>query len=713
MSATLFSHDWYQIAELKPRLRHHITVNAHRYRGQRWYVLEDHVTGQVRRLSPQSYLIVGLMNGERTIDRLWDLSSQRLGEEMPTHEEMLQLLASLYQANLVRMDVSGDISELFERGKEAERNRWMSKLKSPLSIKIPLVDPERFLVATQQYVKPFFSMVFFLILCVMLISMLTMAGQHWDELTKNVSDRVLAADNLLLLWLIYPIIKLLHELGHGYCVKRSGGEVHELGVMLLVLLPMPYVDASSASAFADKKQRMLVGSAGIIVELFIASLAMLVWINAEPGMVKSIAYNIIFIAGVSTILVNGNPLLRFDGYYILSDYLEIPNLGQRSNQYWGWLCKRFIFGVQGIVSPAYDTREAMWLFFYGFASLIYRLFLMITIVLFVAQQYFVIGIILAIWSFIGTLIWPNLKMLKKTWQDSDIRSGRRSPTVMIPILAGIIMLLLGIVPLPLSTSIEGVVQMKEQRRVLAEENCFIERLHKRAGEIVHKNDLLVSCRNPQLHTEQQVLQQQYAEANAQRQGVWDDPVQLKIYDEELSRLELELKESEKQLQSLSLYAQADGVWSLRNDADLPGMFVKRGDLIGYVITDNNITVRGMIPESDIELVRGHVVAMHAYKAADLSTALIPASWSVFPAATKEPVSEILTEGAGGDVMMNPAATESPQTLRRYFLVALEFDRLPKALVEERIYLQFEHPPEAIIYRIYRLVRRTFLEYFDV
>ena len=713
MSATLFSRDWYQIAELKPQLRHHITVNAHRYRGRRWYVLEDHVTGQVRRLSPQSYLIVGLMNGERTVDRLWELSSQRLGEEMPTHEEMLQLLASLYQANLVRMDISGDISELFERGKEAERKRWMSKLKSPLSIKIPLVDPERFLLATQRYVKPLFSVFFLLLWCLLVISMLTLVGQHWDELTKNVSDRVLAADNIVLLWLIYPIIKLLHELGHGYCVKHGGGEVHELGIMLLVLIPMPYVDASSSSAFADKKQRMLVGSAGIIVELFIASLAMLVWANAEPGMVKSIAYNIIIIAGVSTVLMNGNPLLKFDGYYILADYLEIPNLSQRANQYWGWLSKRFIFGVQGIASPAYDRREALWLFTYGFAALIYRLFLMVSIILFVAQQYFVIGVILALWSLVGTFIWPNLKMLAKTWQDSDIRSGRRSPTLMIPVSAGIIVLLLGIIPLPLTTSIEGVVQMDEDRRVLAGENCFIEQLHKQAGAVVQKDDLLVSCENRQLRTEQLVLQQQYAEASAQRQDVWDDPVQLKIYDDELSRLKSELKESRKRLQSLTISAQAEGIWTVINAADLQGRFVKRGDLIGYVITDSDITVRGMIPESDIEHVREHVTAMHALKASDLSTELIPASWYVFPATTKEPVSEILTEAAGGDVIMDPAASSSPQSLRRYFIVALEFDHLPATHVEERIYLQFEHPPEAIIYRVYRLVRRTFLEYFDV
>jgi putative peptide zinc metalloprotease protein len=713
MSATLFSSDWYQIAELKPRLRHHVTVNAHRYRGRRWYVLEDHVTGQVRRLSPESYLIVGLMNGERTIDRLWEISSQRLGEEMPTHEEMLQLLASLYQANLVGMDISGDISELFERGKEAERKRFIAKLKSPLSIRIPLLDPERFLVATQKYVKPLFSIVFLCFWCALIIGMLVQVGQHWEALTSNVADRVLAADNLLLLWLIYPVIKILHELGHGYCVKRGGGEVHELGIMLLVLLPMPYVDASSASAFADKKQRVLVGSAGIIVELFIAALAMFVWVNSEPGMIKSIAYNIIFIAGLSTVLVNGNPLLRFDGYYIFSDYLEIPNLGQRANKYWGWLAKRFMFGVKGLESPAYDRREALWLGFYGLASYIYRLFLMVTIVLFVAQQYFFIGIILAIWALIGTLVWPNLKVLKQAWQDADIRSGGRSPALMLSIAAGIVVVLLGVIPLPLTTSVEGVVQMNEQRRVLAEENCFVEQLHKQPGEVVQQGDLLLSCDNRQLRTDLQVLQQQYAEASAQRQGVWNNPVQLKIFDDELSRLNSELQESQARLESLRLYAQADGVWSLRNGADLPGSFIRRGDLIGHVLTTDNISVRGMVSETDIELVGEHVIAMHALQASDLTRVLTPVNWSVFPAATKEPVSEILTEAAGGSIMMDPSSSTTAQSLGRYFIVALEFESLPSTYVEERVYLQFEHDPEPMIYRLYRIVRRTFLEYFDV
>jgi len=712
MSASLFSRDWYRIGELKPRVREHITVHAHRYRGRRWYLLEDHMTGQVRRLTAQSYLIFGRMNGERTVDELWDIASRRLGEDMPTHEELLQLLASLYQSNLIRMDISGDVSELFERGSEAKRKRWMGKLKSPLSIQIPLLDPDRFLQATLKYVRPVFTRSALALYCVLLFSMLFLVGRHWDELTGNIVDNVLAADNLALLWFIYPVIKIFHELGHGYCIKRNGGEVHELGIMLLVLMPMPYVDASASSAFPDKKQRMLVGLAGILVELFFAALAMLVWINAEPGLAKSIAFNIMFIAGVSTVLMNGNPLLRFDGYYVLADYLEIPNLAQRATTYWGWLVKRLLFGVTDVESPANDRREALWLFWYGLSALIYRLFLTVTIFLFVAQKYFLLGVILALWSLTGTLLWPNLKLLFTTWRDSQSSSGSRSPRIMMPLVGGLFVLALFALPLPLSTSIEGIVRVNDERRVLAGENCFVTEVTQSAGALVAKGEQLLSCSNPRLEATKITLAQQYIEVLAQRQGAWDDPVQISIYEEELARLGDEIAVNRKQLESLRLYSQAEGVWWVKSAVDLPGRFLSRGDLVGYVTASSDVSVLGMIPESDIELIRDHLLSVEVIRASSLNQALKPTNWHIFPAATTELVSDVLGEEGGGSIVVDPS-DPSAKALQRYFLIELKFASVPNPRVEERVLVKFNHPAEPVIYRLYRLVRRTFLQYFNV
>ncbi|MDG1494472.1 MAG: hypothetical protein P8Q91_01225 [Porticoccaceae bacterium] len=712
MSANLFSSDWYRISTLKPNVRDHITVHAHRYRGKRWYMLEDHITGQVRRLTPQSYLIFGLMNGRRTVEDLWVLSSERLGEEMPTHEEMLQLLASLYQGNLIRMEASGDIEELFKRGSDAKRKKWLGKLKSPLSIQIPIIDPNRFLTRTLKYVQPLFSKVSLALYCLFMVYALFLIGQNWDALTKNIADRVLAADNLLLMWLIYPIVKLLHELGHGYCLKRNGGEVHELGIMLLVFLPMPYVDASAATAFADKKQRMLVGMAGILVELFLAAVAVLVWVNSESGLVNSIAFNLIFIVGISTILVNGNPLLRYDGYYVLSDFLETPNLGQRANQYWGWLSKRVLFGARGFQSPAYDKREALWLFGYGVSALIYRLALMISIILFVAQQYFAIGVLLAIWSLTGTFIWPNLKILKNAWNDRDAGPKGRSPKMVIPVVAVFFIFSLAILPLPLSTSVEGVMHLKDDRRVLGGENCFIDRLHQTVGAQVDVGDLLVSCQNPRLQASKKTLAKQYAEVIAQRQGVWDDPVRIKIFDEEIARLEDEIKENRMQLDALNIYAVKQGKWWVTNADDLVGKFISRGELIGYVISDQQVSVLGMIPESEIDLVRTKIDDVLVMKSSNIYSTLKPASWKVYPSATKDVVSAVLSEAGGGAVVMDPSENK-PISVKRYFLIDLAFEVLPSPNVDERLLIKFVHPPEPIIYRTYRLVRRTFLTYFNV
>src|SRR6185503_20228443 len=143
---------------------------------------------------------------------------------------------------------------------------------------------------------------------------------HWSDLTANLIDRVTTPHNLVLLWFLFPVIKALHEFGHAFAVKVFGGEVHEMGIMILVLSPVPYVEASASSAFSSKWQRMIVGAAGMGVELVLAAIAVYVWVSVEPGSVRTLAYNTILIAGISTVIFNANPLLRFDGYYILADF---------------------------------------------------------------------------------------------------------------------------------------------------------------------------------------------------------------------------------------------------------------------------------------------------------------------------------------------------------------------------------------------------------
>ena len=274
MADSFFSESWYRIADLKPRLRSHAQIHRHTYRKRDWYVLEDHATGQFHRFSAEAYHVIGLMEGTLTLDQIWHQACGSLGDDMPTQQEVIQLLFQLHQANVLQTDMPPDMADLYRRQMREKKKKLIGQLISPFAIRFPLFDPERFLAATQFMVRFLFSWVGLITWVVVVVSGLVLAGIHWRELTMNMADQVLATENLFWLGLVYPVIKTLHEFGHAYAVKRWGGQVHEMGVMLLVFMPIPYVDATSSVAFREKYKRMMVGAAGILVEIFLASLAM-------------------------------------------------------------------------------------------------------------------------------------------------------------------------------------------------------------------------------------------------------------------------------------------------------------------------------------------------------------------------------------------------------------------------------------------------------
>ena len=307
-----------------------------------------------------------------------------------------------------------------------EQTWWKTYLRSPLSLRFPLFKPEKFLAQTAYLVRPLFTAPGAFLWLAVVGAALVLAGLHWQELTENVTDRVLSGQNLVLLWLVYPLIKALHELGHGYAIKVLGGQVPEMGIMLLVFMPVPYVDASSSSAFREKWRRLLVGAAGMLVEIFVASLALFCWLVLSPGFLRSICFNVIFIASISTILFNGNPLLRYDGYYILSDLLGIINLAQRGTSYLGYLFKRYAFGLHEAEPPYTGPGERFWFVFYTIASAIYRIFLYFGIFLFISGKFFLVGILLGLWSIVGLVLVPAFKKIRYVMTDPSLRD-KRSP----------------------------------------------------------------------------------------------------------------------------------------------------------------------------------------------------------------------------------------------------------------------------------------------
>ena len=710
MSVTsLFSPSWYRIAEVKPRLRSHVRIYRHYYRKRLWYVVQDAVTGKQHRFSPAAYSLIGLMDGSLTLDQIWHQAGRALGDDMPSQDEVVRLLSQLHKAGVVQGDVAPDIAELYKRSIQERRAKLFAVLKSPLAVKIPLWDPEVFLNRTRWISSLLFNPVVAVIWLWCIAWALTQAAVHWDTLTENLADRVLAAENLLLLWLVYPVVKLIHEFGHAYAVKRWGGEVHEMGLMFLIFVPIPYVDASASTAFESKYRRMLVASAGILLEMLTAAVAMAVWIRVEPGATRAIAFNVMMIAGVSTLLFNGNPLLRFDSYYVLADWLEIPNLGGRGNKQLGWWLRKHLLGVKDQESPAYSVGEGRWMVGYAITSFCYRLFITFTIALFVASKLFVVGILLACWSLFTVLIKPFYSILRYLTMDSVMREKRGRVVLVcstgLVILAG----LLFIVPFPKLTSAQGVLWAPEESRLSVGSNGFIDRLLVDQGSQVTRGTALLSSSNPDLEARIQQQSAQLKELLVRYRAVLaQSPVQARLIGEEVVQVRAELNRSLQEQDALTIRSPVDGTFQLTLTKDPQGRFLPRGTLLGYVLQPGEYLVRVAVDQDSVQDVREDTQQLEVRIAEQYADSLSASLVSEVPSAQKVLPGAALSVEGGGLFAMDPKSQDKPQAFESFFLFDLQLSQAPAHRIGERVYVRFEHSPEPVGYRIYRAIRRVLL-----
>ena len=421
MSEQLFSSYWYRVAQLKPVLRTSTEVSRHIYRGQIWYVLRNRLSGSNHRFNAEAYTLIGQMDGQKTIQEIWENAGKLSAESAPTQDEVIQVLTCLHDADLIQSDILPSTVELFHQMQGRQNKTWKQRVSNPFSLRFPLFDPNPLLEKWNHLTSGLFTPAVFCIWSFILLSALIAAAINWSELASSLDGQLFLPSNLLILWLVYPLVKILHELGHAFAVKKWGGELHEMGIMLLVFTPIPYVDATASASFPEKRHRVTVAAMGMMVELLLASLALFVWLNVETGLISALAYNVMLIGGVSTLLFNGNPLLRFDGYYILADLLEIPNLAQRSTRYLGYLGQRYLLGVETAESPVTAPGEKGWFLLYGPISFCYRIAILIGLVWLVSDWFFSIGILIALWGAIGLIILPAVRTLSQLLNNPAVR----------------------------------------------------------------------------------------------------------------------------------------------------------------------------------------------------------------------------------------------------------------------------------------------------
>jgi putative peptide zinc metalloprotease protein len=501
----LLSEHWHAVRFLRPRLRDGVQPLHRRLRGKPWVLLLDPVTQRFHRITPPVWRVLQLLDGQRNLDQVWasacGAAGARTGEAAISQHELVQLMSSLYASDLLQTQVSPDAQEVFERYQRQQRAQRKQTWLNPMSIRLPLLHPDAWFERQAPLARALFSWPVLALWLAIVAPAAVLAWQHWTALTENLSDRVLSASNLALLWFTYPAVKAVHEWAHGIAVKAWGGNVREIGLMFIIFTPVPYVDATSSYSFPSKWARAAVAAAGIMAELVLGAVAVYIWLMAEPGLLTALAFNVVLIAGVSTVLVNGNPLMRYDGYFIACDLLELPNLAQRATAYWAYLLDRYAFGAREAQPPVGASGERWLLFLYGAVAPVYRLLITVGLIWFVAGEYLFVGAVMALvaaWSALVMPLWKGWKHLTESASLVRRRTIAMRRAVLAAAVAGAF---IGLVPVPFNSLHHAVVWLPDEAIVRAESPGHVAQVQRAPGSIVAPGQPLLALDNPALTAE--------------------------------------------------------------------------------------------------------------------------------------------------------------------------------------------------------------------
>lgn len=708
----LFSSRWYRVAGVHPRLRSHVRVSRHVYRGQVWYLLQDQSSGRNHRVDETAFHFIGRMDGRRSTDEIWHSLLNQLGEHTPNQDETIEILCQLSDNDLLQCEITPNVAELFRRRFEKDRKRRLTML-NPLAFKVPLFDPDALLTRMAPLARLLFNPSALAVWAVVVLLALLSAASNWQSIRAYAAVHTLTPGFLLLLWLCYPLIKAVHELGHGLAVKAWGGEVRETGISLLLLVPVPFVDASAASAFPEKHRRAIVGAAGIMVELFLAAIALFIWSSVEDGAVRQVAFVVMLVGGVSTVLFNGNPLLRFDGYYVLSDVLDMPNLGPRANAYIGYLAQRRLLKVDNAVSPVTARSEPSLLFGYAVLAYGYRWFVAGLIVFWCGSYSFWLGTAagaLVLFSMVVKPVARAIEFLRKAPQLA--RSRSRSYAVGGAAAAAVLMVLF-VIPVPFSTLAQGVVWLPEKARVRAETGGFVVEVLAADGQKVRAGDALLTLSDPELAAREAGARARVMAVEIEyTRAMGTDTPKSHALKEELAAQRAELEEMRRRIRSLQVTAQVDGTLVMPRPQDLPGSYVSKGTVLAHVLRAEDISVKVVVQQADAGVIRSGIEEVEVHLT-DQGGELVPGKLTgEVPAATAILPTAALGDRAGGPVATDPADKDGTRTLEPVFLFDVRLATKQVERVGSRVWVRFDHGARPIGVQWHRRLHQLLLKQFN-
>lgn len=706
MNESIHSPDWHWVAELRPALTNDLRSRRVVSRGETWRLLSSPDHRQQVRLNDAAWSLVGLFDGERTLDSLWQRLWQRDGEAAPSQGETMTLLAQLEDAGMLKTDRRPDTERRFANARRRERTSRLAAF-NPLSIRVPLVDPSGWIDRAVPHLRWLLSPAFLVVWAgFVLWTALSMAADA-PILGRALSENFNAPRFLLIGWVVYPLMKLVHELAHGLVIHRLGGQVRSAGITLLIMLPVPWVDGTPANRF-EPLRRLLVSAAGIMSELFMAAIAWWLWSWAEPGLLRDVALTVVIIGTVSSLLFNGNPLLRFDGYHMLTDALDLPNLAHRSRRWWQHLIGRRLFAA---AMPDFQASrgEGFWLFAYAPASLVFQLWVGLRIVQWLAHQVPLAGLVVLAALVILVVILPIARAVY-AWRGLAATPATR-PARWRLIAGAVGILILAALPFPSATVVPAVLDLPPDAVLRTRTEGRIDTVLVADGAPVRTGDPIIRLVNDALVTRADTLRAQLQGLESQRYAsLLTDPKVARDLGASIEATRAELGDVERRVDALWVRARRDGRVSLGHADDLPGRWLHEGETVGHVLSTALDTIIARVPDHLSDRIRVDQTAadVRLAGAPDAHHARIT---GMSAGAITRLDSPALSERFGGPIAVRPGSDDQQTTLEAHYVLRLTLDAPVPGWVGERAWVRFEHPPESLARQAGRALRQTFITWF--
>jgi putative peptide zinc metalloprotease protein len=722
--APLLSEQWFRVADLRPRLHAGVRADRILYRGVPWMVLASPDGRRRVRLNLAAYALVGRCTGRHSLQQLWELLLQERQDDAPTQDEIVLQVMHLYREGFLAFDVEPDFGVMAPLEPGAPRPTPTAR-NSLLAWRIPLGSPQRWLEPLLPLGRLLFSRGGALAFAVLMLLGGVAAWREAGAVADFASRWLQTPHVMLLTWIAFPVLKLLHEGAHALAVRRFGGEVPEWGITLMVFTPVPYVDASAADGFAEPRQRLAVSAAGAAVELALAALALLLASLLQPGLLRDLMLVVFVLGALTSLLINANPLLRFDGYHALTDALQLPNLGTRSARHWLRLLRRGLGLPAGEALPP-GPGELRWWWCYAPASLACRVVLSVGIVAWIGAQHFWLGLLVALMLAWAMAAVPLLRALRYLWGlQLDAQQARRGRT-RGALAATLVLALLLAVPLPDATLARGIIWLPDDAMVRAQTPGFVEEVLAQDGQALAPGEPIARLSNLSLETEA-------LDVNGRIAGLWvelhqaysEDPAKALRVSQQLEAAEAARVRIEQRLQHLVLRAPAAGVLNLPRPQDLQGRFLAQGTVVGTLVRQGP----GQAP-ADPAPGTWHVrVALEAEQATDLEprpggiAVHLPASGPTAVAATlardaraatRELPSAALGDRFGGSIVTDPADPQGRTAARDVVLLALELPAPTDAgrpPLGQRVWVRFERGLRPLGWTLARRVQQAVLVHF--